>query len=237
MEAPLLIGPGYEQGRRSRGHPQDVTARSRQVHVSRIANSPFRVVSAGSAPRRALPPADGARAIPRSETIAHTVGESPRRVTIGGSAPRPSPGGGRRSHGHWTRMTHPSFRRSGQPAGFPRHRLCSESRSAEEAVIRRRAGQAGAPVCGPLCGWPGHAGQLLRPVPGWPGEHGQRSRAIPGPLTGDDRERSGKRRTTHPPLRHARPSFPPARGSSGIPYSAPEIHAMRANRTGIVTTG
>ncbi len=88
MEAPLLIGPGYEQGRRSRGHPQDVTARSRQVHVSRIANSPFRVVSAGSAPRGALPPADGARAIPRPETIAHTVGKSPRRVITRDFAPR-----------------------------------------------------------------------------------------------------------------------------------------------------
>jgi hypothetical protein len=49
MEAPLLKGPGDEQGRRSRSHSQDVAARSRQVHVSRIANSPFRVVSAGSA--------------------------------------------------------------------------------------------------------------------------------------------------------------------------------------------
>jgi hypothetical protein len=88
MEAPLLIGPGYEQRRRSRGHPQDVTARSRQVHVSRIANSPFRVVSAGSAPRGALPPADGARAIPRPETIAHTVGKSPRRVITRDFAPR-----------------------------------------------------------------------------------------------------------------------------------------------------
>ena len=88
MEAPLLIGPGYGQGRRSRGHPQDVTARSRQVHVSRIANSPFRVVSAGSAPRGALPPAEGARAIPRPETIAHTVGKSPRRVITRDFAPR-----------------------------------------------------------------------------------------------------------------------------------------------------
>jgi hypothetical protein len=42
MEAPLLKGPGDEQGRRSRSHSQDVAARSRQVHVSRIANSPFR---------------------------------------------------------------------------------------------------------------------------------------------------------------------------------------------------
>lgn len=84
---PCSHGPGCELGRRSRGRSQDVRARSRQVHVSRMANSPFRVVSAGSAPRRALPAADAARAILRSETIERFVGESPRRVTIGDPAP------------------------------------------------------------------------------------------------------------------------------------------------------
>ena len=59
----------------------------------------------------------------------------------------------------------------------------------------------------------------FRPVPGWPGEHGRRSRAIPRPLAGDDRERSGKRRTAHPPHRHARPSFPRQEDHLAFPFS------------------
>ena len=71
--------------------------------------------------------------------------------------------------------------------------------------------------CGPFCRRPGHAG--FRPVPGWPGEHGRRSRAIPRPLTGDDRERSGKRRTAHPPHRHVGHPFPGKKDHLAFPFS------------------
>jgi hypothetical protein len=227
---PCSQGPAMSRGAiegPSTGRDGQVPSGPRVAHRE----LPFRVVSAGSASRRALPPADGARAIPQSETIALNVGRSLRRVTIGGFAPRPSPGSGRRSHCHWTRMTHPLLD------------VSAGSRPARASRVRLGRGRQ-PPACGPLCGWPEHARQHPPFWPGWPGEHGQRSRAIPGPLTGDDRDRSdkrqaasGKRRTTHRPLRHARPSFPPAKRIIWHSYSVPEIHAMRADRTGTATTG
>ena len=70
-------------------------------------------------PRRALPPADGARAIPLSETIAHTVGISPRRVTTRDFAARPSPGRGRRSQDQLTRMAIPPSALGAYLTGIP----------------------------------------------------------------------------------------------------------------------
>ena len=191
------------------GHPQDVTARSRQVHVSRIANSPFRVVSAGSASRRALPSADGSRAIPQSETIALTVGKSPRRVTIGGFAPRPVA---------WQR---PAF---SLPLDAHDASLLDVSGGSRPAGASRvRLGRCRQPPgCGPLCGWPGHASQhppFCRDGPVNTASARGQSRARSQATTASAAASAAPR--IRPCVMPGHP-FPRQRGSSGIPIQSRE---------------
>ena len=223
MEAPLLIGPGYEQGPPVEG---PFTGRDGQV--------------------------------PSSPRVAHRALPLPGRIG-GQCSPACSASGGCRLGGpatrdysthcrqitsesdilgaqvHWARMSNPSFRRSGHtwrgsPAASASQRIARSSWRPRPAWTRRaRAGPRRALAGRAILAGPRSCRDGPVSTGSTRGNPGARSR-----MTAPGAAASAAPRICPSAIR---PILFPGKRIIWHSYSAPGIHAVRANRAGIVTIG